>query len=559
MIEVLREDFDFNPDTEVNQALIASLQAQKEPGRRRLFDTRHDTRFSTDVVPAVGADSVFEPANGDLGNTELLHQFTEDEVVRGEHTTPNHTNDPYLRSVVPRSSSGGGTLSTRSVLSTPRTSDQPNSRGVSPGPGLYSSYKADQQDLSAMATHMRTAAQMLTQLDISGAKRPKQEVEAIKAKIIASMQTLEEQSFSEAQRPSFDTIMANVQSSGTSSPADLEETLDVDPTTVTGAGAARMENDQKTGGVRRKGDRDDPSAAMFGEDWNTKRERIRRSSPYGREPNWDLLSVIVKTGSDLRQEMFATQLIRICAKIWEDAGVGVWVKNMRILVTGESSGLIETIANGVSLHSLKRSLTLATIASGTNPRKRIATLKDHFVRTFGEPDTAAYKAAADAFCRSLAAYSILSYILQLKDRHNGNILIDSHGHIVHIDFGFMLSNSPGSVGFEAAPFKLTHEFVDVLGGPSSPDFEQYKSLCKEAFVALRKSAEGVLSVVEMMGRESKMACFGANGAVVVGKGQEGYVTGQLRGRFVLQLSEKEVGGFVEDLVAKSFGSYYTRL
>ncbi len=267
--------------------------------------------------------------------------------------------------------------------------------------------------------------------------------------------------------------------------------------------------------------------------------------------NWDLLSVIVKTGSDLRQEAFACQLIRICAKIWEDAGVPVWVKQMRILVTGESSGLIETITNGVSLHSLKRSLTLATIAAGTNPRKRFATLKDHFVKTFGDIDTDSYKAAEDAFMRSLAAYSILSYILQLKDRHNGNILIDHHGHIIHIDFGFMLSNSPGSVGFEAAPFKLTQDYVDVLGGVGSPTFEGYKKLCKQAFQALRKSAENIVMVVEMMGKESKMACF-ASGAQ--------QTTNQLRQRFMLHLSREEAEGFVEtDLVAKSIGSYYTRL
>ena len=50
----------------------------------------------------------------------------------------------------------------------------------------------------------------------------------------------------------------------------------------------------------------------------------------------------------------------------------------------------------------------------------------------------------------------------MKDRHNSNLLIDEDGHIIHIDFGFMLSNSPGGVNFESAPFKLTRELLEVI-------------------------------------------------------------------------------------------------
>ena len=55
----------------------------------------------------------------------------------------------------------------------------------------------------------------------------------------------------------------------------------------------------------------------------------------------------------------------------------------------------------------------------------------------------------------------------------------------------------------------------------------------------------------MMGRESKMPCFSVGVA---------YATNTLRQRFQLHLSADEAESFVEtDLIAKSFGSYYTRL
>lgn len=559
MVEVLKEDFDFDPDTEQNQQLLEKLMFEKGTSRRRLFDITNAEYLASDRTTPNGSDSVFEPATGDLGSTSLIQGGDENDISSGLARVALPPTSVNGKAIAPRSSSGANTLSSMATLSTPRTSDSAISRSNSPAPQrrmtipanmARGAQSADQPDFSALATHMRTAAQMLAQLEASGSKRPKNEVAAIKAKIIASMQSLEEQNFlAEDQGPTFDTIMAETDPTAiTAEPEELEDGLPVG--TNSGAGAARMENDLKTGGMRRKGDRDDPSAATFGEEWSAKRERVRRSSPYGHMKNWDLISVIVKTGADLRQEAFACQLIQVCTRIWEEANIPVWTKRMRILVTGESSGLIETITNGVSLHSLKRSLTLASIAAGTNPRKRIATLQDHWRKTFGEPDSEAYIAGVDAFTRSLAAYSVISYVLQLKDRHNGNLLIDNMGHIIHIDFGFMLSNSPGSMGFEAAPFKLTQEYVDVLGGLTSPAFEEFKTLCKRAFQALRKEAERLIMLVDLMSKQSKMDCFKAGAASV---------TNSLRARLMLHLSREEAEGFVDELIAKSVGSYYTRL
>lgn len=65
-------------------------------------------------------------------------------------------------------------------------------------------------------------------------------------------------------------------------------------------------------------------------------------------------------------------------------------------------------------------------------RAKVNDLLDFFIAKYGGQDTLAFQQARLKFIQSMAAYSVACYILQIKDRHNGNIMIDGEGHIVHV-------------------------------------------------------------------------------------------------------------------------------
>ena len=93
-------------------------------------------------------------------------------------------------------------------------------------------------------------------------------------------------------------------------------------------------------------------------------------------------------------------------------------------------------------------------------------------------------------CVCVCVCALAPVRLLRRGRHNGNILLDAHGHVIHVDFGFMLANSPGgNLGFESAPFKLTQGFLNLMGGTQSRCFRDFQGLCVDAFLALRRSSQ----------------------------------------------------------------------
>ncbi|KAG7607215.1 Protein kinase-like domain superfamily [Arabidopsis thaliana x Arabidopsis arenosa] len=286
------------------------------------------------------------------------------------------------------------------------------------------------------------------------------------------------------------------------------------------------------GGMLKEGD------ALSGELWEGKRDRIRKASIYGKLPGWDLRSIIVKSGDDCRQEHLAVQLISHFYDIFQEAGLPLWLRPYEVLVTSSYTALIETIPDTASIHSIK------------SRYPNITSLRDFFVAKYKE-NSPSFKLAQRNFVESMAGYSLVCYLLQVKDRHNGNLLLDEEGHIIHIDFGFMLSNSPGGVNFESAPFKLTRELLEVMDsdadGVPSEFFDYFKVLCIQGFLTCRKHAERIILLVEML-QDSGFPCFKGGPRTIQ----------NLRKRFHLSLTEEQCVSLVLSLISSSLDAWRTR-
>lgn len=260
--------------------------------------------------------------------------------------------------------------------------------------------------------------------------------------------------------------------------------------------AKREETKKETEGNEQAENNEDFLEGMpdpFGKDWIELQQEWKMNSVYCDFDTYTLRPMIFKSNDDLRQELLAIQLLKRLKKIFDEANLSLYLRPYEITITSWSSGYIEWIPNSASIDSLKKSF----------PKDSNWTVADFFERRF----VYTFEESQKNFVESLAGYSFFWYLFNVKDRHNGNILLDNKGHLIHIDFGFMFSNSPGGINFESAPFKLTQDYIDIMGGPNSQMFEYFKSLLNKAFYEVRKHLDDIISMIEIMFKESLFPWF----------------------------------------------------
>ena len=247
---------------------------------------------------------------------------------------------------------------------------------------------------------------------------------------------------------------------------------------------------------------------------------------------------IFKVGDDLRQDSLALQVIQIFREIFKQSGLNLYTYPYQTISTispkcNDLGGYIEVVKDTDSRDQIGKTYD-------TN-------LYDYYLCSFGQENSNEFREARKNLIESTAAYAIISYILQIKDRHNGNILVDKKGHLIHIDFGFIFDISPGgNMKFEKAEFKLTKEMMQIMGGNNSEAYKTFVDLTCKAFLACRDNMNKLLDPVVLM-FSSGLDCFRDNSI-------KNFID-----RFKLELSEEEAVKYMKSAIQTAEDNWRTNM
>ena len=114
-----------------------------------------------------------------------------------------------------------------------------------------------------------------------------------------------------------------------------------------------------------------------------------------------------KVGDDVRQDMLALQIMQIMKNVFEKEGLELFLFPYWVIATNPGCGVIELVPNSNSRDAIGRQTDID--------------LYQYFLDKYGGPDTSEFQRARRNFIMSMAGYSLFVFLIQIKDRHNGNL------------------------------------------------------------------------------------------------------------------------------------------
>jgi phosphatidylinositol 4-kinase B len=115
-----------------------------------------------------------------------------------------------------------------------------------------------------------------------------------------------------------------------------------------------------------------------------------------------------------------------------------------------------------------------------------------------------------------------------------------------------IGHSPGgALSVEQAPFKLTEEYIELLGGRHGAKYAEFRACCTQCFLHLRRHHHRIILLLQMVSKGNEhLPCFA---------GDPTGVLEQTRQRFLADYTEAQAGAKMRDLIDEAAGHWTTTL
>lgn len=215
---------------------------------------------------------------------------------------------------------------------------------------------------------------------------------------------------------------------------------------------------------------------------------FHNAAPFSTEP----IRVLFKVGDDLRQDQLTLQVMRVMEHLWRKEGIDLHMRCYGVLPTGFNQGFIEVVPNAITEQALQQEK--GTFAGVWDT----STITDYLCKV--NQTTQNQQLARTNFMYSSAGYAVATCVLGIADRHPGNIMLQTDGHFLHIDFGHFLGNFKTKLGYqrENAPFHFSPACANVLGDVDGEMFKEFRELCGKALNILRHNSKLLCTLLMLM-------------------------------------------------------------
>ncbi|KAI8818829.1 uncharacterized protein EV422DRAFT_536978 [Fimicolochytrium jonesii] len=228
---------------------------------------------------------------------------------------------------------------------------------------------------------------------------------------------------------------------------------------------------------------------------------------------------LCKPKDDLRKDCrlmeFNLMINKLLKKDPDARKRNLYIRTYAVVPLNEECGLIEWVPNTMGFrHIMLSAYKMKNMYCFPNEVKQIVDRKhpspeevfetmlkprfppvfhEWFLETFPEPTQ--WLASRLAYSATMAAMSMVGFVVGLGDRHGENILFDARtGDCVHVDLNCLFEKGLTFEKPEKVPFRLTHNMVDAFGVTGVEGV--FRKSCEATMRVLRANRDSLMSVLE---------------------------------------------------------------